>query len=251
MAGLKEPRVLGDVVGLLSMEMPHNQAVCDLAYDFRAQKVVGDVLKEWGQTRFIPLIGVHASAQISLPLYVGNGLVAKITPARFEDRQPKPLVLPAIKGKTVESDYVEYHVQMYPFVATGSLTQTDVEIMRDQLAAVGYRFANGDDRPDNLGRLPGGKLVVLDHGATETMPGKRAKLGDADEWLADIRDIYGDLYGPEGVKPQGPDTSFVKRPAPPQMTLHTNFGKQAGTPKAPKADNENRPLWRQVLGLGR
>ena len=244
-----QPIMFADAVGRLSMELPHNQACSDLAYDYKAQNKVDQVLHGWGQKRFVPLINVNSSSQISLPLYAGDGVVAKVTPARYENKTPKPLVLPAIKARTVESDYVEYHIQLFPFVTTGNIARDEVEVMRKQLDEVGYRFANGDDRPDNLGRLPGGGLVVLDYGATEPKPGHRTRTSDTDEWLKKVHDLYGPLYQEGGVKPQGEATSFVKRPALSMMVLHKNT---APKQKTYKADNANRPpIWKQVLGLGR
>lgn len=244
--------MFADAVGRLSMELPYNQAISDLAYDYKAQNKVDAILRGWGQRQFSPLINVNSSSQISLPLYAGDGIVAKVTPARFENTTPKPFVLPAIKGQTIESDYVQYHVQLFPFVTTGNISAAEVETMRRQLDEVGYRFANGDDRPDNLGRLPGGELVVLDYGATEPKPGHRPRLGEADEWLRKIHSLYGPLYQEDGVKPQSEATSFVKRPALSTMTLHKNFNAQQPKVKTPKADNLNRPpIWKQVLGLGR
>ncbi|MBV6632858.1 MAG: hypothetical protein KI792_07485 [Alphaproteobacteria bacterium] len=239
------PRFLADIVGQLSMELATNQAVSDLAYDYRAQKAVEGVLDSWGQRRFEPLINVNSSAQISIPLYAGDGLVAKVTPARYEDTTPKPFVLPAIQRKTIESDYVEYHVQMFPFVATGGLGKVDVEHMRRQLDEAGYEFANGDDRPDNLGRLPGGELVVVDHGAVQPKRGHRAQPSDANEWLTKVHQIYGPLYGPDGVKPQSEETKFDRRPAKPHLVMHYN--ETAAKPKQP----EQAPVWQRLLGLGR
>ena len=195
---------------------------------------------------------MNSSSQISLPLYAGDGLVAKVTPARYEGTKPKPFVLPAIKRQTIQSNYNEYHIQLFPFVSTGTITKADVEHMRRQLDAVGYQFANGDDRPDNLGRLPGGELVVLDYGATEPKPGHRVRVDEADDWLTKIHNLYGPLYGSDGVKPQTEATNFAKRPAAATLALHQNFNQQQPTKKtARKADNQNRPIWRQVLGLGR
>ena len=249
---LPKPMMFADAVGRVSMELPHNQATADLAYDYKAQSMVGDVLAGWGQRRFVPLISVYSSSQISLPLYAGDGLVAKVTPARFENTTPKPFALPAIRSKTIESDYVQYHVQLFPFVTTGNISAEEVEAMRRQLDEVGYRFANGDDRPDNLGRRPGGELVVLDHGATEPKPGHRPRLGEAEAWVNKIHALYGTLYQPDGVKPQRDTTSFVKRPALSTMTLHKNFNALQSSGKTPAADNTNRPpIWKQVLGLGR
>lgn len=247
-----QPMRLGDAVGRVSMELPTNQAVADLAYDFKGQAVVDGVLAGWGQQRFVPLIGVHSSSQISLPLYAGDGLVAKVTPARYETAEPRPYVLPPIRRRTVEAGYSDYHVQLFPFVATGSVTVEDVEIMRGKLAEAGYRFSNGDDRPDNLGRMPGGELCVLDGGAVEPLPGHRPRAGDADAWLAKVHEIYGDLYGPDGVKPQSEATSFNKRPARPQLTLLMNRAVGGDRPALNEArgPRHGQGLWR-VLGLGR
>jgi len=247
MAG--KPMMLGDAVGRLSMEIPTNQAVSDLAYDFKAQAAVDGVLRSWGQTRFEPLIGVNSKSQISMPLYAGDGLIAKITPARYEGTALRPYVLPPIQRKTVEAGYTEFHVQMFPFVATGSVTNDDVEIMRDLLDKAGYRFANGDDRPDNLGRMPGGQLCIIDCGAIEPKPGHRPKHDEADEWLARVHETYGPLYGGEGVKRQSEATKFDRRPAPPAMTLHKNFNAQ--NPAKPAANRDHAPVWQRILGFGR
>ncbi|MEM6903102.1 MAG: hypothetical protein AAF556_07675 [Pseudomonadota bacterium] len=242
---LSGPRMFGDVLGQLSMETTSNQAVCDIAYDFKAQNAINAVLLDWGQSRFIPLIGVNTKSQISIPLYAGDGLVAKITPERMEDATPKPHVLPAIRRKTVEADYVGYYVQMYPLVATGGMTQSHVDYMKKLLGEAGYEFTNGDDRPDNLGRLPGGDLVVLDHGAVRAKPGRRPDPAATDEWLAKVHKIYGPLYGPDGVKPQSAETKFDRSPAKPHLVMHYN--QAAAKAKAVK----QAPAWQRMLGLGR
>lgn len=207
----------------LCHELPQNQTIMDLAYDFQGQMAIIEALQseKWQQHRFVPLVGAGSNSRISLPLYAGDGLVVKITPQRYEPRQPMPYVLPPLLNQSVSGQYSDYWLTALPMVQRADITADDVADMAKKLKDVGYGFKEQDDRPDNLGRLPGSDLCIIDQGAVQSLRMVNAPKNATDQWLQHVYDIYGDVYDGQKLRPQTSQTDFDFNPMPSQKTLIT------------------------------
>lgn len=204
-----EPRSFSDIFVAHEFR-PHN-AVSRQLKDTRLQENVLKCLARLGQTRFIDLTAQYGIAEISIALYAGDGVVTKITPQRFMAKGNFPFVVPPFHSEEIESGIV---IANYPYVSTKGINEQDVEYMRTMLAEFGLRFRRGDDRPDNVGRLPDGTLAVIDGNALEvTSRGiDREKVQQAsEEWTQKIQDMYPELYAPDFHHRQSKDTDFTLR----------------------------------------
>ncbi len=67
--------------------------------------------------------------------------------------------------------------------------------MKKTLDEYGVCFKNGDDRTDNIGKLPSGRLVVLDGGALQLKEGCTLKPEFLDDWLQKVHQDMGEIYG--------------------------------------------------------
>lgn len=157
---MKTPQGFSEIFARLSHELPQNQTVMDLSFDYKGQLGIMETLREWRQTNFLPLISVGSNARISLPLYAGDGLIVKITPRRYEPREPLPYALPHFRNTSVDGQYTDYWVTAYPMVDVSSITPDDVVLMKEKLKQADCAFQPQDDRVDNLGRLPNGDVCA-------------------------------------------------------------------------------------------
>ncbi|GAB5389666.1 MAG: hypothetical protein Alpg2KO_26340 [Alphaproteobacteria bacterium] len=190
------PNLFSECFARFQMERPGNQTTISLERDWKAQNAIAAVLKDWGMSRFIPLAGAGSNCAISMPLYAGDGMVVKITPDGYDSTEDAPGQLPAVRRILVEGDPDTYAVSLWPYVSPAPMGEYAVETMRKRLAEQGFRFANGDDRADNLGQLPDGTLCVLDNGAVQHLPGRQVDPNQAIlDWRAKLAGLYPRLYG--------------------------------------------------------
>lgn len=90
-------------------------------------------------------------------LQMPDGDVMRIGP-----KKERPNI-PEVLQPTERQEFQNYQIERLPKVQTEGITDADVQEMEKQLHARGYTMS--DPGPDNLGRLPDGRLVVIDAGA--------------------------------------------------------------------------------------
>lgn len=236
-----KPRPFCDIYGAFSMERQHqyppHATVTALDRDVMAQVAVAQALHDMGQHRFVSMVNRDDKTGIAVPLYAGDGIVTKITESSHAcGREVFPLVLPPFKERLVRcKDHVgDIAIESFPFVERRSVSEADVGIMRRQLAAYGLGFRDGDDRPDNLGRLPNGSLVVLDGGAVmqtkwDAATNELIARGKR-EWQDVMLRTYPALYAPGADYSQSDITSFALRPPPCATDISAPKAKPATTP---------------------
>lgn len=158
----------------------HYERMANLDNDFQAMiaaqsatykqnqliRKIEDAFSKWNIQQFVPLITRSMEANVAVAMYAGDGIVAKITKGtEFGGSRPMagvytplPGVLPPIASVNVDG----YVVEVFPWVDTQKITQGDVEKMSAFLAERNLQFYEKDAKPNNIGRLPNGELVILD-----------------------------------------------------------------------------------------
>jgi hypothetical protein len=85
--------------------------------------------------------------------------------------------IPEVLQPTHSQEFQNYQVERLPKVETKGITDADVASMEKQLNARGYTMS--DPGTDNLGKLPDGRLVVIDAGAVSPMQSGGKPTGEA------------------------------------------------------------------------
>ena len=161
---------------------------------------IGDELEKYNAHRFIPLVTTASEANVAIALYAGEGIVIKITKStEFSGTRGAisgaytalPYVLPPITSTNIG----EYTVEMFPWVNTFNITDKDVETLRVDLAKYNMAFHPKDAKPNNIGILPDGSLVVLDGDAVGVKdPTKPIPTYAINQWLDKVYSEFGPLY---------------------------------------------------------
>ncbi len=109
------------------------------------------------------------------PVYVGGGAGSVVLDiggdrvARMGRGTATPLPnIPEVLQPLAQQTLGDLRVEIFPKVETAGITEAEVQQMHQSLAAQGYAFS--DAGTDNLGRLPDGRLVVIDPGAVSRAP---------------------------------------------------------------------------------
>lgn len=128
---------------------------------------------KWNVKKFVPLITRSMEANVAVAMYAGDGIVAKITKAtEFSGARPMPGVytpLPGVLPPIASVNVDGYVVEVFPWVNTKNIDQRDVEKMSAFLAERNMKFYEKDAKPNNIGKLPNGDLVVLDGNAVTVL----------------------------------------------------------------------------------
>lgn len=180
-----------------------------LAQDWKATSLITTKLRDMGQTHAINLTHKYSDAAISLALYSGDGIVTKIIPGDFFDRDSPIHTLPPITLDSVESGDREYVIATYPYVRGGGVSQHSIEELRTVMNNVGLRFTNGDDRPDNVHRMPDkmGTLVGID---ADMFIGTKTPDHEAlrAQWQTYLEGMYPSLYVDRNLPIHSENTDF-------------------------------------------
>lgn len=152
-------------IGGEAMTVPEPHAVTILNEAPEVLTQLEDLLRGAGVKNLQPL-GAGFSAVV---FDAGDGRVVRLVPAAAEGKR---LDLPEILQATHEGNAGNVHYEVLPKVDTTGITPKDVDDMRSALAQKGYSF--NDPGADQLGKLPNGKLVIVDRDAVyqpkETTP---------------------------------------------------------------------------------
>ncbi len=145
----------------------------------------------------------------SVVLDIGGNRVARIgrgTPA------PVPNI-PEVLQPLAQQQVGGWRVEIFPQVDTTGITDADVVQVQQQLGARGYQFS--DAGTDNLGRLPDGRVVVLDPGAVTQQGAPAATYDAANALLVRAEGWLGEYdYNMQFLRPA---TEAVDREALPGM----------------------------------
>lgn len=180
-----------------------------MSQDWKASGLIATKLRDMGQTHAINLTHKYSDAAISLALYSGDGIVTKIIPGDFFDRDNPIHTLPPVTLDSVESDDREYIIATYPFVKGGSVNQADIEQLRSTMNNVGLRFTTGDDRPANVHRMPDqmGTLAGIDADmfiGCKTPDHQEARA----QWQTYLEGMYPSLYVDRNLPIHSENTDF-------------------------------------------
>ena len=166
--------------------------------------------------KFLKTVGVEetkplAGGASSVVLDAGDKVV-RLGQGKVDTGQPDiPEVLKSISSAEINGIRVEVN----PKVTTTGITDADVETMKATLAAKGYAW--GDAGTDNLGRLPNGKLVVID--------GRVTKTGEAPE-ATGKETSFNPLAPDYEADPAAARAAVLSRVAPPEPGL--TLGEKVG-----------------------
>jgi hypothetical protein len=168
----------------------------------RQEKLLAEIAAEFEKHnafQFIPLVTTASEANVAIALYAGDGIVMKITKStEFHGTRGAipgaytalPYVLPPITSTNIG----EYTVEMFPWVNTFNITDRDVETLSHDLAKYNLAFHPKDAKPNNIGKLPDGSLVVLDGDAVgikdRTKPVPTYAIN---QWLDKVYSQFGPL----------------------------------------------------------
>lgn len=157
-------------------------------------------LEKYNAHHFIPLVTTASEANVAIALYAGDGIVMKITKStEFSGTRGSipgaytalPYVLPPITSTNIG----EYTVEMFPWVNTFNITDKDVETLRDDLAKYNLAFHPKDAKPNNIGKMPDGSLVVLDGDAVGIKDSSKPVPTYAiNQWQDKVYSDFGPLY---------------------------------------------------------
>ncbi len=245
-----KPRPFCDLYSDFSLERLHQYpphvTVTALNRDVMAQFEITKALHDMGQHRFVNLVTKHDETGTAICMFAGDGVVTKITDANYTcSKNVLPLVLPPFKERLVVcKDHVgNFAIESFPFVERRGTSIEDVKAMKLLLAPYGIDFRPGDDRPDNLGRLPGGNLVVLDGGAVmqtkwDAATNELIARGKRD-WEDVMLRTYPALYAPGAEYRQSDTTNFALRPPPCATDL--------SAPKAKPAAPQHKSWWASLF----
>jgi hypothetical protein len=162
----------------------------------RQINLINQVPRMHGMHNFISLVQTAGQAAIAVALNAGDGMVLKITDSSYLKNAAEiaPLQLPPIYREAVDSVVIE----IFPWVNRHDIGLAEVDRIIHALEKLGWQFKRGDARPDNVGMLPNGKLVVLDGDALERIPG--SNIGPKEEqriretWLEEVHKDFYPLY---------------------------------------------------------
>jgi|GEM_PF-1334178 len=219
---------LHDYAAVVKSQMPENNPV----------HRIGRMLKEkLGMEKFVPMLRSAMHANIAAVMYAGDGIILKVTDTGFLPNKRMPGVLAPLMRYDMQGLAVEF----YPWVDNQSVRSEDVKKMAAELAKHGLKFCANDDRTDNIGKMPSGRLVVLDGNAVEPItPGVMPPQAAVDAWLHDVRKEFGTLYehveqNKEAVKffPKGepsfePGYPTICRPEQPAKQTRRGIFSQGG-----------------------
>lgn len=171
------------------------------AYDkYNAQIApITNLLAKLHMHQFVSLVQTDDQASMAIALNAGDGIVAKITDSSYIPKADEPLPgqLPPIHRFNIGA----FVVEIFPWVNRHHITQMHVTKMATELAKYGLRFKAGDDRPDNIGTMPNGELVVLDGDALQPIPNSPISPEERkqkwDQWLEHVHTIFNPLYSYE------------------------------------------------------
>lgn len=215
-----KPLPFCDVFGRVSMQIPGNRTVLALA-NVADQMKVEAALSHDGQSRFINLVeGPGAQGAISVTLYAGDGVVTKITDAGYTGSTMLPFGIPPFRTLHVPMELGPgVVVRSFPYLPRRA-DDEHVEQRRRDMRPLGMRFADGDDRPDNLRLLIDGTSAVIDDGAVQLeWNANRAVLEPAAKaWQDKLKKIYPVLYA-EGFRFQQHDFTDFRLADPPSMVV--------------------------------
>lgn len=144
--------------------------------------------------RFTSLVPNARHANTAVVLYAGDGIVVKITDRDFVPEKFMPCQLPPLRRYYVNG----FTVEVFPWLDTHAITPKDVDAMREELKTYGFEFKAGDDRTENLGRLPDGTCAILDGDAIKFTLHEREMM-DVYRWMFDIFKELDPLYTTEPV----------------------------------------------------
>lgn len=202
-----EPRSFLETYNNICPSMGLNESVRRLERDEEAVFAIQRLLKEAGQTRFVPLVKRSPDAMISLPLYAGNGVVIKIIPQSYSDNSRCSLFkLPPITVDSVSGKDHDFLIKTYPWLSPRGITRESIEHMREVLGSLGLKFNDKDDQPRNIHRLPdkNGTLISVDE---DIYHGNLINPLLSDVWLDYVHSIF-PIYEEGVIPPQSDKTDF-------------------------------------------
>lgn len=166
-----------------------------------AISVISDYLRKTFNAReFVPMVTSSKQANIAAVFYAGDGIVVKVTERRFLPTEHRPFqggftVMPDVLFPMHSVDIGDYKVEVFPWVDRKNITDDDVEIIKETMKKNNLEFSRGDGRPDNVGRLPNGRLVVLDGNAVQqidyTIPIPTSSIN---RWTQEVFNSFSPLY---------------------------------------------------------
>lgn len=215
-----EPLPFGDVFGRVKMQIPGNRTVLALCNYFDQMKVEAALSRD-GQNRFINLVeGPGAQGDISVTLYAGDGVVTKVTDAGYVGGTMLPFGIPPFRNLHVPMELGPGFVtRSFPYLSRRAGAE-HVEQLKREMRPLGMRFAEGDDRPDNVRLLVDGTPAVIDDGAILVQwDANRAALDRvAKVWQDKLKQIYPVLYA-EGFRFQQQSFTDFRLADPPSMVV--------------------------------
>ncbi|MDX1975164.1 MAG: hypothetical protein SFT92_05760 [Rickettsiales bacterium] len=164
-------------------------------------RALTEELAKYNMKNFIPLTRATSQSSVAGVLYAGDGIVAKITDKSYLPPNIRPMngvytKLPGVLPPMISFEKSGFIVEIYPWIDTKSVGINDVEKMKKYLSSHNLRFQQNDDRIDNVGRLPNGKLAILDANAVEVIdPSQPIDTKAVHEWTAEVYKNFGRLYG--------------------------------------------------------
>lgn len=145
----------------------------------------------------IEVVGVHGAGASSIVLDAGKFVVR----LGAGECIPRPFIAELLQapayGKTGSVRW-----EVLPKIDTASITETDVDILSEALAGKSCELV--DAGTDNLGRLPSGRLVIIDPGAVRTPP---ALDPDSEQAIAEYQAGLPQLAASAGWKVSAPSMS--------------------------------------------
>lgn len=208
-----------------------NETVERLGRSAAVQIKVIQAISDINQSKLIDLVRRPGQARIAMAFYAGDGVILKLSPEDYLPQEQLPFVMPPFWERTIEGTEVtgNFRLQSFPYVEQVSPdSRYEIESLRTLFAQHGITFKKGDDKQDNVGRMPDGTPVVQDGDAVR--PTTHAHLIDrrvTDTWLSKVRDTYGALYASGYCHHQSSQTDFNLRA--PRIIQEV-----AGAPSAPK-----------------
>ena len=251
-----EVRSMSEAFSYAIVALGDNTVTQDLERDYAARKMIETRLQDMGQYRAVNLAHKNSESTISLALYTGDGVVTKIIPERYYERFSPIHTAAPITSDCVESDDVKYYINTYPWIRPGNVSMHDIEVLRATMGSVGLRFTNGDDRADNIHRMPDGlgTLAGIDSDmflGCETEEHKILRQ----HWQRYLEGLFPKLYGDFAIPIQSKDTNFAFVSAHDPDTRILGFDASRIDPVIMKPDEgqpcedkrHGEPIWRKLF----
>ncbi|NBX03376.1 MAG: hypothetical protein EBR02_04830 [Alphaproteobacteria bacterium] len=184
-----------------------------------------ELLSSYNMKQFIPLSRRNQQSSAAMVFYAGDGIVAKIThdsclTTELRPNNDKHIIYPYVIPPITSQRIGHYFVETFPLIDRLNISDQDVASVEKMLNEHNLTFKRKDDRLDNIGRLPNGKLAVLDADAVELLDPEKPATGMMD-WLREVHNNFGDLYKKHKIKQEKPFPLVSENPDFKLVPLYT------------------------------